>query len=189
MRLRRERRLDYTIRLKTVIMQHNLHEVCNVARYAQEHGLEVFYQPIEQNYNTPEDQTWFQHSENWPKDRDRAAAVVRELIDLKCRGLPIANTVHQLEVLIPYFLAPESMMIVTQHHTAHEKPSCAATSMLQIQSNGDVKICWCMAPVGNIKTQGIRQIWKDRPRWWESGCCLERRMADSEKSAVGLTGA
>ena len=92
LRLRRDNRLGYVIRLKTVIMEHNLHDVCNVARFAQEHGLEVFYQPIEQNYNTPEDPTWFEHSDNWPKDRERAVAAVQELIELKRRGLPIANS-------------------------------------------------------------------------------------------------
>ena len=45
------------IRLKTVIMEHNLNDVGKVARFARSHGLEVFYQPIEQNYNTPEDPT------------------------------------------------------------------------------------------------------------------------------------
>lgn len=186
LRLRAEKSLGYVIRLKTVIMEHNLHDVGNIARYAHEHGLEVFYQPVEQNYNTPEDPTWFRHSENWPRDSQRAIAAVRELIELKRRGLPIANTEHQLEVMIPYFADPESMMVVTQHHGAHEKPTCAATTTMQIQSNGDVKTCWYMDPVGNIKTDPIRRIWERRPRWWESGCCMDRRMAESEKAAMGL---
>jgi MoaA/NifB/PqqE/SkfB family radical SAM enzyme len=185
LRLRNEKRLGYVIRLKTVIMEHNLHDVCNVARFAQEHSLEVFYQPIEQNYNTPEDPTWYQHSDNWPKDRDRAVAVVKELIELKQRGLPIANSEHQLEVMIPYFENPESMMVITQHHSAHDKPLCSALTMLQIESNGDVKSCWCMDPVGNIKTTPVRQLWSSRPHWWESGCCLEQRMGRLEKAAVG----
>jgi MoaA/NifB/PqqE/SkfB family radical SAM enzyme len=186
LRLRREGRAHYTIRLKTVIMNHNLDDVAKVARYAHEHGLEVFYQPIEQNYNTPEDPTWFRHSENWPSDTSLAVAAVRELLDLKREGLPIANTEHQLEVMIPYFEDPESMMVTTQHHSAHEKPMCSATTTLQFQSNGDVKTCWCMDAIGNIKTDGIRRIWERRPRWWESGCCLVRRMAESEKVAMGL---
>jgi len=33
----------------------------------------------------------------------------------------------------------------------------------------------------------IRQIWESRPRWWESGCCLGRRMSEAEKAFVGLT--
>ncbi len=186
LRLRREKKLGYTIRLKTVIMSHNLHDVANIARYAQAHDLEVFYQPVEQNYNTPEDLRWFEHSDNWPADRERAVAVVEELIELKRQGLPIANSVHQLEVMIPYFRDPEQLLILTQSHSAHDKPLCAALTTFQIQSNGDVRSCWCMDPIGNIQETTIRQIWEKRPHWWEAGCCMERRMSNAEKSFVGL---
>ncbi len=127
-------------------MEHNLHDVAEVARYARAHGLEVYYQPIEQNYNTPEDPRWFEHSDNWPKDPERAVAAVQELIALKRQGFPIANSEHQLEVMIPYFRDPEKLLILTQSHTAHEKPLCSALTTLQIQSDGDVKSCWCMDP-------------------------------------------
>jgi len=187
LRLRREHRLGYIIRLKTVIMEHNLHEVANVARYARTHGLEVFYQPIEQNYNTPEDPRWFEHSDNWPKDRERAAAAVGELIELKRQGLPIANSEHQLEVMIPYFRDPERLLILTQSHSAHDRPLCSALTTMQIESEGDVKSCWCMDPIGNIVETPIRRIWESRPHWWESGCCFGRRMSESEKAFVGLT--
>ena len=106
-----------------MIMEHNLHDVAAMARYAQTHGLEVFYQPIEQNYNTPEDPTWFEHSDNWPKDRERAVAAVQELIELKRQGLPIANSEHQLEVMIPYFRDPRSLLILTQSHRPTTSPS------------------------------------------------------------------
>ena len=175
------------IRLKTVIMEHNLHDVAEMARYARTHGLEVFYQPIEQNYNTPEDPRWFEHSDNWPKDRERAVAAVQELIELKRQGLPIANSEHQLEVMIPYFRDPERLLDPHPEPQAHEKPLCSALTTMQIQSNGDVKSCWCMDPIGNITETPIRQIWESRPRWWESGCCMGRRMSEAEKAFVGLT--
>ncbi|HKI20888.1 MAG TPA: radical SAM protein [Isosphaeraceae bacterium] len=187
LRLRQEHKLGYVIRLKTVIMEQNLHDVGEIARYAQAHGLEVWYQPIEQNYNTPEDLRWFEHSANWPKDRERAAAAVAALIELKRKGLPIANSEHQLEVMIPYFRDPEKLLILTQEHNAHEKPLCTATTMLQIQSNGDVKSCWCMDPIGNITETPIRRIWDERPRWWNAGCCLGRRMSEAERAFVGLS--
>ena len=187
LRLRREHKLGYTIRLKTVIMEHNLHDVAAVARYARTHGLEVFYQPIEQNYNTPEDQRWFEHSDNWPKDRERAVAAVQELLALKRQGFPIANSVHQLEVMIPYFRDPEKVLILTQSHQAHEQPLCSAMTTLQIHADGSVRSCWCMDPIGNIMETPIRRIWENRPHWWEAGCCLERRMSEAEKAFVGLT--
>ena len=186
LRLRREHQLGYTIRLKTVIMEHNLHDVAEVARYARAHGLEAYYQPIEQNYNTPEDPRWFEHSDNWPTDPERAVAAVQELVALKRQGFPIANSVHQLEVMIPYFRDPEKLLVLTQGHTAHEKPLCSALTTLQIQSDGDVKSCWCMDSIGNIMETPIRQIWEGRPRWWKSGCCFGRRMSEAEKAYVGL---
>ena len=61
-----------------------------------------------------------------------------------------------------------------------------AGDLVVIQSDGDVRTCWCMDPIGNIKTGSIRKIWESRPHWWESGCCLESRMSDAEKATVGL---
>jgi MoaA/NifB/PqqE/SkfB family radical SAM enzyme len=186
-RLRKEKNLHYTIRLKTVIMAHNLDNLCEVARFANQDGMEVFYQPIEQNYNTPEDARWFETAPTWPKDPEKAVAAVEKLMEMKRQGFPIANSLHQLEVMIPYFRDPDALRVLTQSHVAHEKPLCAAMTMLQIQSNGDVTICSGLAPVGNIKTAPIRPIWENRPRVWVQGCCFERRMTAHEKEAISLT--
>ena len=43
-RLRTEKSLKYIIRLKTVVMRQNLHDVGNVAKFAAQNGMEVFYQ-------------------------------------------------------------------------------------------------------------------------------------------------
>ncbi len=184
-RLRRQERLGYAIRLKTVIMQHNLDDACNVARFAAENGLEVLYQPIEQNYNTPEDPQWFKHSPNWPSDPEKAVAVVHELIGLKRQGLPICNSLAELEVMVPYFRDPDSNGLAVQLHTAHEGLAlCAALTTLQLEPNGDVGTCCKKPPIGNIKSAPIREIWKGRPQWWQAGCCQVRTCpAASEQTA------
>lgn len=177
MRMKREHQLDFVIRLKTVVMEQNLNDLRFVAEYAHVNGLEVFYQPIEQNYNTEEDSDWFASSETWPKDPERAVAMTRELIELKSQGLPIVNSFGQLNAMIDYFRDPEGLRVATQAHSAHEaKPLCSAMTSLQLQANGDVKPCASMEPVGNIKNDSIRRIWENRPRWWEGGCCLETRL-------------
>src|SRR5260370_23577148 len=61
-RMRDEKSLGYAIRLKTVVMQQNLHDVANVAQFAAKNGMEAFYHAVEQNYTTPEEPRWFQHS-------------------------------------------------------------------------------------------------------------------------------
>ena len=186
-RVRKENGLDFEIRLKTVIMRQNVDNVCEIARYANQDGMHVFYQPIEQNYNTSEDATWFEHSNTWPADTGKAVAAVNQLIQLKRNGLPIANSYAQLEAMIPYFRNPEALRIATQNHSAHEnKILCSALTMLQIEADGNVVVCTGMEPVGNIKTERIQDIWEGRPQWWEGGCCLERRCSVAEKAALSL---
>jgi MoaA/NifB/PqqE/SkfB family radical SAM enzyme len=185
LRVRREERLSFRVRLKNVLMEHNLDDAGAVAELARQHGVEVFYQPIEQNYNSPEDAHWFEHSGNWPRSADRAVAVVEHLIALKHQGLPIANSFEQLRVMIPYFRDPATLRVLTQNHQAHDLPVCSALTTLQIQANGDVKACWRMAPVGNIKTEPIRALWGRRPRYWEAGCCLLERMSEAERLQAG----
>ncbi len=173
-RVRQEHELDFGIRLKTVIMEHNLGEAAEVARFATQGGMRVFYQPIEQNYNTEPDPLWYTTSPNWPRDPEKAVAVVQDLIRLKGEGLHIENSAQQLEAMIPYFRDPAASRLLTQLHSAHERRLlCAAPVNLQFQANGDVRTCAMRGPVGNVRQMPIRKIWQQRPQWWKQGCCLE----------------
>ena len=172
---RRERGPHFTIRLKTVVMEQNLDELSKIAKYAGVNDLEVFYQPIEQNYNTPEDPTWFEKSETWPKNTERAVAAIEELIRLKQAGLPIVNSLNQLNAMIPYFQDPARWRLATQSHSAHEQiPLCSALTSLEIHADGGVSVCSRVRPIGNVKEKPIRQIWESRPRLWVDGCCLTK---------------
>ncbi len=173
--IRRERQLDFKVRLKTVVMRQNLEEVSEVARYAATRtGFDVFYQPIEQNYAQDEDPSWFEHSETWPENSARVVEVVRELITLKREGLPIANSFAQLQSMELYFLEPALLRLATQNHSAHEgRKLCSALTALEVRAGGEVLTCARMENIGNIKEQPIRQIWEGRPQWWRGGCCLD----------------
>jgi MoaA/NifB/PqqE/SkfB family radical SAM enzyme len=190
MRLRREEGLQYTIRLKTVVMSHNLERVREVAEFAAtQDKTEVFYQAVEQNYNTPEDPRWFETSPTWPGDPEQAVAAVQRLIASKRAGLPIANSFDQLEAMVPYFRNPDASRIQIQSHSAHERKAlCAALVTLQIGAGGDVIACYGMPAIGNIKETPIRELWEQRPRWWDGGCCMERRCSEAEKQKIELIG-
>jgi MoaA/NifB/PqqE/SkfB family radical SAM enzyme len=184
-RMRREENLGYSILLKTVIMRQNLDQVAPIARFAAENGLEVFYQPIEQNYNTELDAKWWESSPNWPTDNEEAVGAVQGLIALKKAGLPINNSLSQLEVMVPYFRDPHTWNAVTQGHTAHDSNrTCSALSLIQVQSNGDVKVCFGAPVIGNIKEASLPEIWKQRPEWWLGGCCLESRPMPEKQAAA-----
>ena len=184
-RVRKDGKLRYSVCLKTVIMEHNLETVPDMALFARDNGFDIFYQPIEQNYNTLEDALWYEHSENWPKDARKVTEIIGRLIEMKRQGLPILNSMDQLETMIAYFGNPAASRISVQAHTAHERRRvCSALTTLQFQANGDVTVCSGLAPVGNVKQAPIRQIWERRPRVWESGCCLEHRLTDAERRAL-----
>lgn len=186
-RVRRENQTKTRILLKTVIMSHNLDGVCDVARFATQDGMSAAFQPIVQNYNTPEDPRWWEHSDNWPRDAEKAVRVVEQLIQMKRQGYAITNSIQQLEMMIPYFRNPEALRLTTTAQSAHERRIyCSALTGLQLQANGDVTVCTSQPPIGNIKTTPIRQIWNTRPHWWTSGCCLERRLTASEREALFL---
>jgi MoaA/NifB/PqqE/SkfB family radical SAM enzyme len=166
-------------------MEHNLDEVAEVARFATQDGVHVFYQPIEQNYNTTENPLWFEASPNWPRDIDKTVRVVEDLIRLKREGLHIDNSYERLEAMARYFRDPAGLRIATEAHTAHEsQPLCSALTTLQIQANGDVKACTSFPAVGNIRQTPIRRIWRDRPHWWERGCCIGLRQAAEQPAAT-----
>ncbi len=173
--LRRERGLRYRIRFKTVIMAHNLDQLADLARFATREGVDIYYQPIEQPYNSSrEDPTWYLTSENWPRETAPAVAAVEDLIVLKRQGVHIANTEADLRWIQQYFQAPRDGQGLNRYHSfASPAPVCAALGMLQIQANGDVRVCSHAEPVGNIKRAGLRAIWAGRPSLWQSGCCRE----------------
>ena len=172
--LRQQERLGYSILLKTVIMAQNLGHVAEVAHFAASNGLDVLYQPIEQNYNAPDDPRWFERAPTWPRDCEKAVATVDRLADLQRKGLPIVNSAGEFHAMRTYFLDPSGQGAAVQAHAAHEgRALCASLGNMQIQPNGDVLTCCKRPPIGNVRSQPIRTIWKMRPRWWEGGCCLE----------------
>lgn len=189
LRLRREERLGYRIQLKTVLMKQNLDAAVDVARYAAEKGVLVFYQSIEQNYNTEEDPFWYKSSPNWPEDPDRAVRVVEALMELKEKGLPIQNSRAQLDAMRHYFKDPDGLRLAVQAHAAHETHSqCSGVTNLQIQANGNVGACFREPRFGNIKESGIREIWQQRPRYWETGCCQENTKTLGSSETVSIKG-
>jgi MoaA/NifB/PqqE/SkfB family radical SAM enzyme len=185
-RMRQEEGLDYSIRLKTVVMSHNLHGLEDVARFATQPGMDVLFQPVEQNYDQAEDERWFEKSDNWPSDAEEAVAAVRNLIDLKRQGLSIANSETQLDEMIPYFRDPYGW----EHRWAKVGPegrrrSCGALGLFQVQADGDVTVCYKSSPIGNIKVDRPRDIWRRRPHLWESGCCREPKALELQAEQRG----
>jgi MoaA/NifB/PqqE/SkfB family radical SAM enzyme len=185
-RVRREHNRRFAIRLKTVVMDHNLGDLEALARFATQDGVDILYQPIEQNYNTNEDSEWFTHSDNWPRDAEQAVRAVDALARLKREGLAIANSEAELTAMGAYFRDPARWRLVTQEHVAAmAKVTCAALSLFQVQADGSVRTCLARPSVGNIKETRPRDIWRARPRFWDN-CCLRERLSPAERERLVL---
>ncbi len=184
-RVRKENNLDFSIRLKTVVMSHNLDNLGEVARYATQDGMDVLYQAIEQNYNTLEDPEWYRDTDNWPTDTQKAIGTIENLIKLKQEGCSIANSLGELEGMVGYFRDHEAWQASHQAHTNIERcANCSALGLLQVQSNGDVTVCCRKDTIGNVKSTSAREIWQGRPRWWEGKCCLEPSPSNAEQQEL-----
>ena len=179
--------LSYSILLKTVVMRAQPRRARPIARFAASRGVEVFYQPIEQNYNTP----------RGPALVRRTARTGRTTRSGRCaavHGAPRAEAIaasrsrtarQQLEVMIPYFRDPAALRVATQSHTAHDRslaaPRCRCSRSRRTATS---RSALRRSPSATSRRRPLRQIWAQRPRWWVSGCCLEHRLTAEERLAA-----
>jgi MoaA/NifB/PqqE/SkfB family radical SAM enzyme len=173
---RKASRRNFRIWLKTVVMRSNLAELADIARLASDLGVEVFYQPIEQNYGQKYDPYWYQQSNLWVEGADAAARSIDDLVRLKQNGLPIANSESNLQVIPQYFRHPDLWMRKVRDHVAEGDSSFCMSGVeyFEILPNGDVKICGGGETIGNCRETHPRKIWRTRPACWREKCNVAR---------------
>ncbi len=162
--------------VKSVIMAPNLDELTGVVDWVEELGTaKVFFQPIAQNYGQEMRQDWYDVPELnalWIKDSSRAVRVVDELITRLEAGGPIANTKSGLEQIKAYFSDPAkwSRNEAFQIGTYSDTYCPAGLSGLEFEPNGDVRVCPICEPIGNVRDDSVRRIWRNRPACWKHPC-------------------
>ncbi len=169
---RDERKKPLRILLKTVISRNNLTELTEIANWAWSRNLEVMYQPIEQNYGEEADRYWYRQSPWWIDDIPLLKESISALKALRSQGAPIVNSAEEFDTMVSYFESPDELMDAVQaHNTGAEAGQCPhAVSNFVLSSNGDVRMCFKMAPIGNISRQKPKEIWKNRARCWAGPC-------------------
>jgi MoaA/NifB/PqqE/SkfB family radical SAM enzyme len=156
-----------------VIFRQNLAELGALVRRVRDLGWDtVKFQPVEQTYMEPEDPAWYRRSPLWVTDPEAASRAIDELIGLKRQGWPIMNSVEHLEFIKRYFRSPDQTYSkVRSHDQQLESRHCrAAVSDFDIASNGDVRLCYRMDPIGNVRSADPQDIWEGRLRCWTSPC-------------------
>jgi radical SAM protein with 4Fe4S-binding SPASM domain len=112
----------------------------------------VYFQPIEPIYNSKQTFVELKRSALWiqEKDRERALAVINELISMKKAGALIVNEISNLEELKDYF------KLSAQTNVSKQQTCEIDLSNLFLTPNGGISFCGSFPDIGNIQKTSIK---------------------------------
>jgi len=148
-----------TVSLNTIICGATATELPNLVRWARQVGLDaVGLQPLAdvslyQPYRSPQvayRPDWTATSELWSGDRQQIDAVLDQLVSLKQQGYPILGTARQLRLIGAYLRDPASVPPTRCY---------VGVDNLLLDPYGEVRLCYSMEPIGNIRTQRPAALW------------------------------
>ena len=148
-----------SIGVTMTIMEKNLEEVLPLVEWAQNNVkindlfLNACLQPFDcENYQ----RDWFLNkdcNEIWPRELKKVSNILEQLARLKEKGYKICNPPQQLRLVKEYFKNPYRFI-------HDQKIKCPRGDLApEINAYGDVQMCFCMAPLGNIRQKKFSQIW------------------------------
>lgn len=173
--------------VSAVIFRQNLGELAELVRKVKAFGFdEIKFQPIEQTYMEPEDPQWMDKSPLWINDPEQSDRALDELIAMKREGWPIQNSIDYLEFIKFYFRDPASAYQKGRSHDQHFRSRDCRTAVadFDMSSNGDVRLCYRMDPIGNVRHEDPEEIWNRRRRCWTEPCAfLEDPVQPADETA------
>jgi len=155
--VRREKKSDMRIIVKTTIMETNLDELPELVEWVRRHGLNgISISPLMENLATDSpDAKWFEKSPLWVKDLQKLDRVVDWLIQNAGPKSPILNPKAYLAGIKEYFRDPT--VPKPPDFTCH-----VGHDHFRIDPNGDVYLCPLItsALVGNVAQNSPEMVWK-----------------------------
>lgn len=170
---------NVNIGMCTVIIDENLDELTDIVRWIQENGKidGMGFQAVTQPFSTPEAPFWYKNEEYshlWPKDISKVDKAMDELIEMKRNGFDkLGNPLSQFYVYKAYFRNPNKFI---------KKQKCHIdTQAINITPTGEIRICFYMESIGNIKSDDINDVWFSQ----EAGI-LRSKIANCEKNCQSM---
>lgn len=149
------------LKIATIIMEKNLGELLSLARWVieDERVCSINFQAITHPLGTVFDDEWYNKAEYnflWPKDFKKVQYALGELIELKRESQKIDNPVSQFKIFKSYFENPREFFIknVGCHSQIYKRS-------VNVNSSGQVYICFDMESIGNIKEDDfdVEKLW------------------------------
>jgi MoaA/NifB/PqqE/SkfB family radical SAM enzyme len=148
---------DIHVGLCSIIMDKTLDGVIDLAEWSNARRDRInshLFMAVMQPNNTVKQDEWFDADAIggiWPKDIEKARAIVDDLIVRRKRGDWIGNSVEQLEAFKMYFENPTRFV---------KKSPCNLDRALHVSAVGDIFLCFRWGTLGNIKDGAdIRELW------------------------------
>lgn len=137
---------DFPIIVKSTITAGNFRHLPELVKWAQEIGAtSVNFSPLHRTTAEAKDELWIKKTDLGDLEKS-----IDSLLEMKKMGEPIINSARTLRYIPQYFAGTTSKQRIQCHHV---------TRNFAIQPNGDVQVCFCQAPIGNIREQSAREIW------------------------------
>ena len=144
------------IYINTVMMDKNVTQLEELAKLAKKMGIDAIrFQALESKWLFGSEKyhsQWFKKTPLWPKNGQKVEKAIDKLKELKKAGLPIKNTLKELEDLKLYYKDP--LEIAKKH-----KFCFTGVRNFSIDEYGKVKLCFGMEPVGDLLKQKPWKIW------------------------------
>ncbi len=159
--------------IAAIIAGANLDDIVGLAEWANacERISFIYFQAVMQPFAMPEADAWYDDERCrflWP-DADKAAGVLEELIARKKSGYKINNSVAQLEIFKSYFRQPQRFIKKTKCNLGYDA--------FTVLPDGNMFLCLAMEPIGNIKTDTMREVW-----FSEKACAIRERIANCKRN-------
>ncbi len=147
------------------IMEKNLEEIIELTKWVNQNPrLDYIYfnailQPFDDELMEPE---WYKRERYkmiWPQDLYKLDSILDELVMLKEQGYKIDNPLSQLEIFKTYYRNPLKFM----RAEISRRGNCPrGDSALEVNSVGDMSLCFKTGAIGNIRNNRIQDVWYEQ---------------------------
>lgn len=139
---------DFPVIIKPVVHRLNFRHLPEMVKWVQELGATAInFQPVDRWTKETYDELWIDESEMPELIRVRDT-----LVSMKRRGAPILNSELLLSVWPEHFREAKA--------PAETMPCRVGMRNYFIRPDGNVEVCWFFPPIGNVRTQSAREIWR-----------------------------
>ncbi len=156
---KKEMNPELCVGITTTIMEYNIDELLSINDWVEKneklnaHFFNAVIQPFDDEEASND---WFKKEKYrslWPQDFRKLKDILGELSLRKERGSKICNPPEQLAVVKEYFRDPF-------YFVHNMKIKCPRGDLaLEVNSVGDISICFKMPPLGNVRKDNIKDIW------------------------------